>query len=207
MVFGEDRGKIDFYQNSSRGKILRAMTLNDITYWGADAFIVVIFALYVVNFIDGGSATHIGFAFFVYNLIRALSSIPIGQFFDKHRGYIDEIWGLTITSFAAGFTYILLSQASQLWHLYAAMFALGLISAVNLTSWKVIFYNNIEKEEYGQTIGIYQTAVAIAYSLAAALGGIAGDRFGFDVVIFIGGIVMILGGFVPLTVKQYLRKK
>lgn len=206
MDFGGGKHKVDFYQNSPRGKVLRAMTLNDITYWGADAFIVVIFALYVVNFIEGGSATHVGFAFFVYNLMRALLSIPVGQFFDRHRGYVDEVWGLAITSFAAGSVYMLLSQASQLWHLYAAMLALGFISAVNLTSWKVLFYNNIEKKEYGQTVGIYQTAVAVAYSLAAALGGIVGDRFGFDIVILLGGIVMFIGGFVPLTMNRYFKK-
>lgn len=207
MDSGGNKNKIDFYQNSPRGKILRAMTLSDVTYWGADAFIVVIFALYVVNFIEGGSATHIGFSFFVYFFVRALLSIPIGQFFDKHCGYIDEIWGLTITGFIAGSIYMLLSQASQLWHLYLAMLALGFISAVNLTSWRILFYNNIDKEEYGQTVGIYQTVIGISYALAVALGGIAGDVFGFDTVLLIGGMVMFIGGFMPITVKQYFKKK
>ncbi|MCH7598100.1 MFS transporter [Patescibacteria group bacterium] len=204
MLAGEDKNKIDFYQSSPRGKILRAMTLNDITFWGADAFIFVIYALYVVNFIEGGSATHVGITIFIYYFTRALTSISVGKFFDIHKGYFDEIWGLTLTSFITGSVYMLLSQASLLWHIYIAMVILGFISAVNLTSWRVLFYNNIDQKEYGQTVGIYQTAVAIAYGLAAALGGIMGDRFGFDVVIFVGGLVMFVGGIVPLMVKRHI---
>ncbi len=181
------------------------MTLNDVTYWGSDSFIAVIFALFVVNFIDGGTAAHVGFAFFAYNFTRALASMPVGQFFDKHKGYLDEVYGLAFTSFVTGAVYILLSQATQLWHLYLAMIVLGVISAVNLTSWRVLFYGNIEKNEYAQTVGVYTTLLAISYSLAGALGGIIGETFGFDKVVLIGGVIVFLGGLIPITVQQYFK--
>lgn len=207
MGYLDKSKRIDFYQNSKRGKILRAMTLNDITYWGSDSFIFVIFALYVVEFIPGGSATHVGLSWFVYEGTKALLSIPVGQFFDKHKGYIDEIWGLTIASFLAGTTYMLLSQATQLWQLYVAMLVLGFFATINLTSWRVLFYNNIDKGEYGETVGIYQTLMSIGTALAVALGGIVGDRFGFDVVVLLGGFIIFVGGFVPLFVKQFFKKR
>jgi len=207
MIPGGNRNKIDFYQSSPRGKMLRAMTLNDVAYWGADAFIFVIYALYVVNFIEGGSATHVGITIFIYYFTRALSSISVGKYFDTHKGYFDEFWGLTLTCFITGSVFMLLSQASLLWHVYFAMIVLGFVSAINLTSWKVLFYSNIEKKEYGQTIGVYQTTVAVAYGLAAALGGITGDLFGFDVVIFVGGLVTFVSGFSPLMVKHYFLEK
>ena len=206
MAFTEDRDKLDFYQNSKRGKILRAMTINDISYWASDAFVMIIFALFVVNFIDGGTASHVGFAAFGYFLVRALTSIPIGQFFDSHKGYLDELWGLAFTGFVAGSLYILLSQSTQLWQLYIIMLLLGFVSAVNLTSWRVLFYNNIDKQEYAQTVGIYQTAAAVSYALAGALGGVIGEFFGFDTVLFVGGLIMFCGGFIPLMVQQYFRR-
>lgn len=199
-------GMPDFLQPSKRGRILRAMTLNDITYWGADSFIFVVYALYIVNVVEGGSATHVGVTIFTYYFVRALLSIPIGQYFDKHCGYLDELWGLSLTSFATGAIFIFMSQTTELWHIYLAMALLGVMRAINLTSWNVLFYNNIEKEEYGQTVGIYQTAVAIVYALATALGGITGDFLGFEIVLLAGGIVVFFGGFIPITVRQYFLK-
>lgn len=207
MAIPENRGRLDFYQNSKRGKILRAMTINDISYWASDAFVMIIFALFVVNFIEGGTASHVGFAVFGYFVVRALVSIPVGQFFDSHKGYLDELYGLALTSFTAGTLYMLLSQSTQLWQLYVAMVLLGFISAVNLTSWRVLFYNNIEKKEYGQTVGIYQTATAISYAFAGALGGVIGEFFGFDTVLFFGGLAMFCGGFVPLVLRQYFQQR
>ena len=207
MDFFDPKHRLDFYQNSKRGNILRALTMNDITYWGSNSFIAVIFALFVIEFVDGGSATHVGLALMIYSGISAGMSIPVGRFFDLHKGYLDEIWGLSLASFVGGAIYIMLSFSTELWHLYVAMTIFGLVSAVNLTSWRIVFYNNIDKDEYGETVGIYQTIFSIGEGAALALGGFMGERFGFDVVVFWGGVVMILGGFLPLMLREYFTLK
>ena len=195
--------RLKFFKNSRRGKILRAMTLHDVMFWSSDAFVTVIFALYVVQFIEGGNATHVGLSYFVYSLVRGLLSIPVGQFFDKHRGRIDEVWGLALASFGGGIVYILLSQAHEPWHLYVAMFAMGFFSLLDVMSWRVLFYTSLDKTEYAETVGIYETITMVTVSFAVALGGIAGDRFGFDMVVLFGGIMMFVGGFVPLMVRRF----
>lgn len=207
MASLDDKDRLDFFQSSKRGRVLRAMTLNDITYWGADAFIFVIYALYVVNNVEGGSATHVGISIFAYYFVRAILSIPVGQFFDKHLGHLDELYGLAFTSFMAGVVYISMSQVGELWFVYAAMITMGFVSAVNLTSWKVLFYGNVAKDEYGQTIGIYTTATSIIYALTAALGGVIGDFLGFDKVLLFGGIVAFVGGFIPLMIREHIKRK
>jgi MFS family permease len=204
MDFFFHRDRINFYQNSPRGKILRAMTLSDISFWGSYNFIKVILILFVIQFIDGGSATHLGLAFLVYKGFAAALSISIGRFFDRHKGYLDEMWGLALASFATGGVYIALSFSTHLWQLYTAMLALGFLSVVNMSSWRILFYNHIEKAEYGRTIGIYMAILSLAEGLALALGGFFGDTFGFDKVVFYGGVVAVLGGLIPLTVKYFL---
>jgi MFS family permease len=201
------REKLDFYQSSPRGKILRALTLSDMSYWAVDDLIAVILALFVVQFIEGGSATHLGLAFLAYKTVNAALSIPIGRFFDQRKGHVDEIKGLAFASFASGFVYMALSFGTQVWHLYASMIILGFLGTINLNSWRVLFYNNIKKEEYGETVGIYQAMMSIAGGLALALGGFFGDTFGFDVVVFYGGLVIALGGFVPLSIRYFVAKK
>lgn len=203
----EHSGRIHFYRNSRRGKILRALTASDISFWGTDSFISVVLVLYAIQFIPGGSATHVGFAFLGNRLVNALCSLPIGRFFDRYRGYLDELWALALASVLTGMLYIGLSFANALWQLYVIMLALGFLSAVNLAAWRVIFYNNIAKGEYGQTVGVYQTFISISQGIALALGGYLGDRIGFDNVVFLGGLIIMLGGFFPLAIVRFFHQK
>ncbi len=183
------------------------MTMSDIFFWGSDAFIGVILILFVLNFIDGGSATHLGLAFLLYKAVAAVISIPVGRFFDKHPGYLDELWGLAMASFLAGMVYISLSFASELWQLYSAMFLLGITSVIQVLSWRTLFYNNIEHAEYSQTIGIYQAIFSFFQGVAIALGGFVGDTFGFSTAVFAGGVVIALGGLFPLSIRYLFAKR
>lgn len=199
--------KADFYRNTKRGKILRAMTLTDITHWGMDAFIGLILVLFVIQYIDGGNATHLGLAYFLYKFVAATASIPIGKFFDRHKGYIDEVTGLALASFIAGGTYVLLSFATELWQLYAAMAVLGFSTILNLTSWRIVFYTNVRKSVYGETVAIYHGIYYVAEGLLLALGGFFGDTFGFQSVVLWGGVIIFAGGFIPLTIRYLVPKK
>lgn len=203
----DHRTKADFYQDNPRGKVIRTLTLSDLSFWAVDAFVSVILVLFVIQFIDGGSATHAGLAFLVYKGIAAFLSIPVGRFFDSHKGHIDEVWGLAVASFVYGGTYVLLAFASELWHLYVAMIVMGAMSTVNLLSWRTLFYNSLHKDTYTETVGTYQTVVFLGQGVALAMGGIVGDTFGFNTVVFYGGIIITLGGFLPLSIRYFIDKK
>jgi MFS family permease len=168
--------------------------------------VAVVFVLYAIQFIPGGSATHVGFAFLGNRIVNALCSLPIGRLFDRYHGYLDELSSLALASFLTGALYIWLSFATALWQLYLVMLILGFLSATNLAAWRVIFYNTIAKDEYGQTVGIYQTFISLAQGVALALGGYLGDRIGFDNVVFLGGIIIALGGFFPLAIVRFFKK-
>jgi predicted MFS family arabinose efflux permease len=206
MASFETPDRLDFYQDSKKGKMLRALTLNDVTFWATDAFIAVVLSLFVIGHIDGGSATHVGLGYLMYKGVAALLSIPIGRFFDKHRGHLDEVWGLAIANFVYGAAYIYLSFATQLWQLYLVMFILGCMSTVNLLSWRTLFFNTISKDEYTETVGTYQTMVFLCQGIALALGGLVGDNFGFDVVVLFGGIVIFCGGILPISIRYLVRR-
>jgi MFS family permease len=207
MSLSNEGNQLEFYKDSSKGRVLRAMTLSDISYWGADAFIGVIIVLFAIQFIHGGSATHVGLAYFLYRAVAAIASIPIGRFYDKHPGYLDEVWGLASASFLAGAVYIGLSFSTELWQLYLAMFLLGLTNVMDLLSWSKLFYHNIEKKDYGQTVGVYRAILSICQGAAVALGGLVGDSLGFDKVVFFGGIVVAFGAFFPLSIRYVFVKK
>jgi len=189
-----------------RSNILSALTFNDAFYWGADIFVAIIFALYLTQNIEGGTATHVGIIYAIYRISRALFALPFGRFFDKHKGYVDETWALILSGLIVGSSYIGLFFATELWQVYVAMIVVGIGHAMNIGSWTVLFYNNMRKDQRGKVVGAYQTIMQIVYGLSAALAGFAGDRFGFEWIILIAGIATILSGIAPFTIKSLLKK-
>ncbi|MBF05631.1 hypothetical protein CL644_02920 [bacterium] len=77
-------------------------------FWGSGVFVGVIFALYITQNIDGGTAIHVGLVFGLYRAIRALAAIPVGQYLDARKGNIDEYYTLLSAGLLVGFTYLAL---------------------------------------------------------------------------------------------------
>lgn len=188
---------------SKRSNIVKTLTANDIVFWGADAFVSVSLALFVVSSIEGATVFNVGIALMIHRVTGAFTAIPVGRMFDRNRGYLDEVWGLSLACLLAGFVYILLSFSTFIWELYLAMFFLGIFSVINLASWRILFYSNIKASQFGQTVGVYQMLFSLGIGLFLAIGGFAGERFGYDKVLLYGGTLMVFGSTLPLLMRGY----
>ncbi len=191
---------------SKQNSLIKALTANDIIVWGGDAFIGVVLALFVVDFIDGATALHVGLALMILRVTNAVAAIPLGRFFDEHKGYRDEVWGLTIATFMYGVLYLLLGFSSHIWQLYTIMFFFGIARTLDISSWRILFYGHIDKSHFGQVTGMYQTLFSFGIGLCMSLGGFAGDYFGYDKVLIFGGLFIMMGSFLPPLIKGYLPK-
>jgi len=187
-----------------RTSVVKILTANDVTVWGADAFISVALALFVVSSIEGATVLNVGVALMIHRIVGAVASVPIGRWFDKHKGFIDEVYGLWFACMSAGFVYILLSFATQIWQLYVAMFFLGIIAVTNFASWRILFYSNIEKGQLGQAVGVYQMLFSFGIGLFLVVGGFAAEKFGYRWVLMMGGMIMVFGSLLPLMLRGYL---
>ena len=193
---------LHFFKFTKYSHIAEVLTLNDILYWGGDSFVSVILALFVIQFIDGASASSVGIAYMIYRLASALTTTQIGKMFDKRKGYGDEIWGLFISTFVAGLAYVSLSAASQLWHLYLAMGVLGVCRSFDINSWKLLFYSHLESNTKGRTIGTYDALYGVAIAAIVALAGFVGDIYGFRVVVLIAGFIIMAGSYPVLSLRS-----
>lgn len=183
-----------------KSPILSALTLNDAAFWGSDVFVGVIFALYITQNIEGGTAIHVGLVFGLYRAIRALAAIPIGQYLDDHKGHIDEYYTLLSSGLLVGGTYLALFFATDLWHIYVGMLAIGIGHALDVTAWRILFYSNVPEKNEGEVMGIYETVMQVVYGLAIIVAGFVGEIFGFEWTLFFAGIFTILSSIILLTV-------
>lgn len=188
-----------------RSHIAKTLTANDVMVWGADAFISVALALFVITFIEGATVFNVGIALMIHRVVGAIAAIPVGRWFDSHKGYVDEVLGLSIACLGAGLVYFLLSFATQIWQLYVAMFVLGIMAVVNIASWRILFYRNIAAKQFGHAIGVYQMMFSLGIGLFMAIAGFTGDRFGYDKVVMFGGLIMIAGSSLPLLIRGYFK--
>ena len=198
--------KIQFYKHNKVGFLLRILTLDDVAFWGASSLVSVIFALFIVANIQGASAVNVGIALTLQEIIKAILSIPIGKMFDRQKGFIDEIYFLSLSGFLVGLLYILLSFAATIPQLYLIMLFIGVSHAINLNAWRILFYGSIKNSERGETTGIYQTIFSVSGALILALSGFIADQYGFNVVLILGGVMSIIGGFLPLLLRGSVKK-
>jgi len=194
--------KIQFYRHTKNGYLLRLLTLDDMSFWGSSALMSIVFTLFVVAEIDGGSASVVGIAFMLRELTIALLSIPIGKVLDKIKGHLDEIYFLSASGMLVGIAYLLLGFSTQIWQVYILMIGIGITHALNINSWRILFYGSIKNNERGQTTGVYQTIMSITIAIILAVGGFIADTYGFRITLFIGAIITIAGGFIPLLLRK-----
>jgi len=181
--------------------ITEVLTLNDVLYWSGDAFFAVVLALFITQHIEGSSTSTVGVSYMIYRLLSSLSTVSIGKLFDKHKGYVDEIWALFFVSIVAGTTYIALSFSTQLWHLYLAMGIFGVCRSVDINAWKMLFYSHLDSTAKGKTIGTNDAIYGIAMAVMAALAGFIGDMYGFRIVVLVAGLLVLLGAFPVLSLR------
>lgn len=199
--------RIQFYiKNSKVGFLLRILTIDDVSFWGANSLISVILALFIVDNIAGATAINVGIGLMLRELTLAFLSIPVGKMFDRTKGLLDEVVFLSISGFLVGTSYILMSFSTQIWQLYALMILIGIGHAVNLNAWRILFYGSIHESERGQTIGVYQTVMSITIALILGIGGFIGERYGFNVVLILGGMMSVVGGVLPLFLREAIKK-
>lgn len=187
-------------------KIIKSLTLSDFGVWSGSSLIQVVFPLFVLSQIHGATITDIGIATLIYTSIGAIFNVPFGKFMDKKKGYVDEVYILALSNFIRGIAVIYLAFSTQLWQLYLVQAIAGLAKSMNVTSWRILFSKFVNQENLGVQWGWYDTIMSTGLGVAALLGGIMGDQFGFSIVVLVGGIMSLISTIFPLLAYKNVEK-
>lgn len=185
-------------------KVIKILILSDLIFWSGWGLISPIFAVFVVEKIQGGTVAVVGMATAIYWILKSLLRIPIGLFLDSRPGEEDDFWflffGLLISSLAP-FGYLM---AIYPWHIYLlqALFAIGMAMALSGSS--AIFTRHIEKGKEATEWGLEATSVGLGIGIAGALGGLIAASFGFGVLFIFVGLSGIIAAIVLLSILRLL---
>lgn len=186
-------------------KVIKYLILSDLVFYTGWGLVTPIFAIFIVNNIQGGTILVASIASAIFWILKSILRIPFGIFLDSHKGEGDDYFfvviGLLIASLIP-FGYIF---ANLPWNIYVlqAIYAIGM--AMSLSGWSAIFTRHIDKGKESTEWGVSATAYGIGAGVAAVVGGWAVTQFGFNPVFIIVGIMGLIGVALLLFIKKQIK--
>ena len=186
-------------------KIVKYLILSDFAFWTGWGLMNPIFAIFVVQRIEGGSAFVAGVAAAIYWVLKSLLRVPIGAFLDsipaERDDYFFLVGGLFISSLVP-FGYIL---AGFPWHIYLLQIIYAFGMAIMLSGWQAIFTRHIDKGKEATEWGLDATFLGIGVGIAGAVGGWAVTKFGFEPVFFSVGALGLISVIILLGLRNEIK--
>lgn len=189
-------------------KVVRLIVITDFFYNAAFASFAPVFAIFITQQIEGGSAKVAGFATAAYWLTKSIFQLPIARFLDKTDGETDDFWAMFFGYLVSGLAPIGFLLATQPWHIYLIQALLGMVMAWAVPAWYAIFTRHVDKDKIGFEWSLESVfAVGVSTSGAAALGGFVADKYGFSTLYIASAIVAVTSSFLLLGLKNQLISK
>lgn len=188
--------------------IIKFLIISDFAILTGFSFVAPIFAVFVLQNIEGGGLETVGFAISIQVFAKALLEYPIAHHLDKKRGDMDEFYCMIIGSFAICIIPLLYLTIKTPGQLYAVQFIYGISTAMAYPSWMSLFTRHAEKEHEGSQWALYATATGLGTAISAALGGMIGEKYGFTAVFWLVflmsviGAVSLFGIYKPLKLRH-----
>jgi MFS family permease len=188
-------------------RIIKILIASDVIFQVGMGFVTPVFAIFLVQSIENGSAKVVGLAAAILLVTKSLIRLPVAWFLDKKRGEYDDFYcmlaGFTVIS-GCFFLYLL---AKTPLHIYGIQLLLGVAGAFAFTPWYGFFSRHIDKRRENFEWGVEISAAGFAMALASFLAGIIVDDFGFAPIFVIAGILSLAGTIFLAAIGKAIKLK
>ncbi|OHB22911.1 MAG: hypothetical protein A3F96_02280 [Parcubacteria group bacterium RIFCSPLOWO2_12_FULL_40_10] len=188
-------------------RMIRTLVTSDFLLISGFAVFGPIFAIFITEKIEGGTLAIIGFTSAIFQIVKSSVQIPIANYLDKNHGEKDDFYSLITGSFLVALVPFLYFFAQKPIHLYIINGIYGLGAAFAIPPWNAIFTRHIDKMHESTEWAVESVSIGIGAASAAALGGIIAEKFGFEAVFIIAGLVAMAGAVTLIKIYSDLRVK
>lgn len=195
----------DFILLRKISNTIRILTISDLLVVSAFGFIAPIFAIFVTDHIEGGSASVAGIASAIFLFTRSVGQIPIAALIDRIKGERDDFWLMFAGSLVVSVIPLLYLLISTPIHLYIVQFFYGVAAAATYPAWYALFTRHIDSKHEGMEWGVYQTLIDVGNAGAASIGGFLAEAYGFANVFVLVSIMAFLGAIALLGMRHNIR--
>src|SRR3990167_8857727 len=187
--------------------VIRTLVVSDFFINAGFSVFGPVFAIFVTKQITGGSLEVLGFAAAIFQIFKSGLQIPIARYLDKNHGEYDDFYSMILgTSLIVlvPFAYLFATTAN---HIYIIQAVYGIGAAFSIPPWYAIFSRHMDKMKENVEWSMDSIAIGISGACAAALGGFLAQRFSFEMVFVIGGIIAIVGSSQQIRIFNDIKRK
>ena len=186
-------------------KIIKYLILSDLVFWLGWGLFNPIFAIFILDKIQGGNAFIVGMATASYWISKSILRVPFGVVLDKYLGekddYLFAVLGLFIVALIPfGYYFSFLP-----WHIYLLQIIHGFGMAMTIAGWSAIFTRHIDKGKESTEWGLDHTAIGLGFGMSGIIGGWAVTRFGFEPILILVGIFGLAGVAILLFLRNEIK--
>lgn len=185
--------------------LIKILTYSDILILSGWGLVNPIFAVFVTSQIKGGNLELVGLAMAAFLIFKSFLQIPVARFIDKRKGEVDDMVVMaagTLIISLVPFFYVSVQTPAQLLFLQVLH---GIGAALITPGWCAIFTRHIDLHQEAQEWSVYNSVTSLGAALSGALGGFFAERFGFQLLFIVVGIICIIGTSFLYFVYQDLR--
>lgn len=186
--------------------VVKFLIISDTVMFGAAGLLGPIFALFVEDFIIGGTAATAGLAAAIYLFTKSILQIPIAHVIDKIRGEKDDFALLVVFTLAMSIVPLLYLFIDTPIELYIVQFVLGLFTAFTFPTFMAMFTHHVDADQAGTEWGVYFTLTDITSASFAALGGFLADSAGFPILIMSVVLIQVCGSLLLIPAAPYIKQ-
>ncbi|MEK7151550.1 MAG: MFS transporter [Patescibacteria group bacterium] len=195
-------------------RVIRHLVISDFFINFAFGLLAPIFAVFILQNIEGGSLKVIGLATAFYWISRTATTVPLSRFMDRTNGERDEYYFMIVGSFLMSSLPLFYILVSLPWHVYLIQFLMGLANSMAVPAWRILFTDHIDRGRTGYEWSLEDIAIGLSVGASAYLGSILADRFGFEIIFILLAILGYLATaifLIPLkneakTIAQFKRE-
>lgn len=174
-------------------KIVKILVASDFLIWSGWGLLFPIFAVFITRQIIGGTLAVVGVAEFIYFGSKAFAQIIFGDYLDIEPNDKRNLRWVLAGSMILSFGALLYLIVHHPWQLYGVEFLTGIGAAMTYPAWYSLFIRHLDPRKKAFSISFHSTAIESGTAVAAVVGGLVANYFGFPFLIYLLFFISLMG--------------
>lgn len=174
-------------------KIVKILIASDFLIWTGWGLLTPIFAVFVTERIIGGTLAVVGIAEFIFLGSKSIFQLIFGDYLDIESSDRRNLRWVLSGSLVFSLGALLYLVCRYPWQLYSVELLMGISSAMTYPSWYSLFIKHLDPRKKAFSLSFQSTAIEGGTALAAAIGGLIANYFGFSFLIYLVAGISLIG--------------
>jgi MFS family permease len=187
---------------NSVNKVIKLLVISDFALYFSLGLFSPLFAVFVLERVDGSTLQVVGVATAMYWIARVLTAVPISKFMDRIKGERDEFFIMIFGVLLLSLIPLMYIGATVAWQIYLIQLILGSAGSMAVPAWRILFTNHLDQGATGYEWGIEDVSLGISIALSAYIGAFIADYYGFNTLIVIVALIGVIGALVLIPLYK-----